>query len=229
MAFVTSSLILSNRCGSTSVFGHPTLSNPYTVSIIRRPRSYRRRTALQIQSVATSDAPYATATEGTWPDASDISRSFSFVPSDGGDSGAMDIEGIMAILPHRFPFLLVDRVLHLEPGVRAIGVKNVSVNEPYFPGHFPARPIMPGVLQVEALAQLAGIAMLDPKVKDFFFGGVESVRWRKPVVPGDTLVMEVEVKSFKKKFGIAKVQAKGFVAGKLAVEGLLTLVMVVDK
>jgi len=141
----------------------------------------------------------------------------------------MDIDGIMGVLPHRFPFLLVDRVLSLEAGVRAIGVKNVSVNEPFFPGHFPKRPIMPGVLQIEALAQLAGIAMLDPSVKDFFFGGVEGVRWRKPVVPGDTLVMEVQVKSFKKKFGIAKVQAKGYVAGKLAVEGLLTLVMVVDK
>lgn len=142
----------------------------------------------------------------------------------------------MKILPHRHPFLLLDRVIAYEPGKRAIGVKSVTVSEPFFPGHFPDRPIMPGVLQVEALAQLGGIVMLQPPFvepdsppMDFFFGGVDRVKWRKPVIPGDRLVLEMELVSFKQSFGIAKMQGKGFVDGKLAVEGTFTLVMVRDK
>lgn len=142
----------------------------------------------------------------------------------------------MRILPHRHPFLLLDRVIAYEPGKRAIGVKAVTVSEPFFPGHFPERPIMPGVLQVEALAQLGGIVMLQPPFVDgdakdveFFFGGVDRVKWRRPVVPGDTLIMEMNLVSFKKSFGIAKMEGKAYVAGKLAVEGRFTLVMVRDK
>lgn len=142
----------------------------------------------------------------------------------------MDIEGIMKILPHRYPFLLIDRVIAYEPNQSAITCKQVTMNEPFFPGHFPNRPIMPGVLQVEALAQTGGIVMLQHedalKGGDFFFGGVDKVKWRKPVVPGDCLVMEMKLETFKKKFGIAKMSGKGYVRGDLVVEGNMTLVMV---
>jgi 3-hydroxyacyl-[acyl-carrier-protein] dehydratase len=111
-----------------------------------------------------------------------------------------DIQAIMDILPHRYPFLLVDRVLEWEYGKYAVGYKCVTINDNFFPGHFPQRAIMPGVLQVEALAQLAGIVMLDPeagsdseKNNNFFFGGVDNCKWRKPVVPGDVLMMRVDV------------------------------------
>lgn len=121
----------------------------------------------------------------------------------------------MKILPHRYPFLLIDRVIAYEPGKRAVAIKNVSINEPHFTGHFPDRPIMPGVLQVEALAQTGGIVMLQHEENpikdgegDFFFGGVDRVKWRKPVVPGDTLVMEMTLDSFKPRFGIAKMTGK---------------------
>lgn len=125
------------------------------------------------------------------------------------------VEEVMKILPHRYPFLLIDRVIAYEPGKRAVAIKNVSMNEPHFTGHFPDRPIMPGVLQVEALAQTGGIVMLQHEENpikdgkgDFFFGGVDRVKWRKPVVPGDTLVMEMTLESFKPRFGIAKMAGK---------------------
>lgn len=164
-------------------------------------------------------------TSTSWLDVQELSKSGNLTET------ALDINGIMKLLPHRYPFLLVDKVIALETGVRAIGVKNVSVNEPYFPGHFPNRPIMPGVLQIEALAQLGGIVMLgdtEPE-QEFFFGGVDGVRWRRPVLPGDTMVMETVLKSYKKRFGIVKMDARAFVNGQLAVEGVLTLAMVVDK
>eukprot|EP00667_Euglena_gracilis_P021577 EG_transcript_23694 len=131
-------------------------------------------------------------------------------------------EDIMKILPHRYPFLLVDKVIEFEPGKRAVGVKNVTMNEPQFTGHFPDRPIMPGVLMIEAMAQLGGIVCLQPPVSDgtgvFFFAGINGVRWRRPVVPGDTLVMEMELVTFKEKFGIAKMKGKAYVDGALAVD-----------
>eukprot|EP00611_Tribonema_gayanum_P025619 TRINITY_DN587_c0_g1_i1.p1 TRINITY_DN587_c0_g1~~TRINITY_DN587_c0_g1_i1.p1 ORF type:complete len:194 (+),score=58.95 TRINITY_DN587_c0_g1_i1:68-649(+) len=106
-------------------------------------------------------------------------------------------EHIAKILPHRYPFALVDKVIYFEPGKRAVGIKCITNNEPQFTGHFPDRPIMPGVLQVEAMAQLGGIIALQAPISDgkgtFFFGGVDGVKWRKPVVPGDVLVMEVSV------------------------------------
>lgn len=143
----------------------------------------------------------------------------------------------MDILPHRYPFLLIDRVIAYEPNKRAVTVKQVTINEPFFPGHFPNRPIMPGVLQIEALAQTGGIVMLqhdENPIKetgegDFFFGGIDCVKWRKPVVPGDTLVMEMVLDTFKRKYGIAKMTGKGYVNGQLVVEGVFTLVMVVKK
>mmetsp|Transcript_11902 Transcript_11902/g.23090 ORF Transcript_11902/g.23090 Transcript_11902/m.23090 type:complete len:289 (-) Transcript_11902:71-937(-) len=129
---------------------------------------------------------------------------------------------VAQILPHRYPFLLVDKVVAFEPGKRAVGVKNVTANEPQFTGHFPDRPIMPGVLMVEAMAQLGGIVCLQPPVTDgkgeFFFAGIDGVKFRKKVVPGDTLVMEMELTKFREKFGIAKMTGKAYVDGKLAVE-----------
>jgi 3-hydroxyacyl-[acyl-carrier-protein] dehydratase len=128
-----------------------------------------------------------------------------------------------------YPFLLVDRVVEVEPQKYAVGYKNVTANDQFFNGHFPERAIMPGVLQIEAMAQLGGIAMLDPNdtaaKNQFFFGGIEGCRFRKPVVPGDTLMMRVEVSKFNKRFGIVKMDAKGYVGDELAVEAELTLAM----
>ena len=143
-----------------------------------------------------------------------------------------DIQQIMDILPHRYPFLLVDRVLEWEYGKYAVGYKCVTVNDNFFPGHFPQRAIMPGVLQVEAMAQLAGIVMLDPEAgseseekNTFFFGGVDGCKWRKPVVPGDVLMMRVDVTKFNPRFGICKVKARAFVGEDLVCEADLTLVL----
>merc|ERR1740139_1900661 len=131
-------------------------------------------------------------------------------------------EDIAKILPHRYPFLLVDKVVEYEEGKRAVGIKSVTLNEPHFTGHFPDRPIMPGVLQVEALAQLAGIVCLQMEGAEpgavFFFAGVDGVKWKKPVVPGDTLVMEVEIKKWNKRFGIATATGRAYVDGEMAVE-----------
>ena len=132
------------------------------------------------------------------------------------------LEEIHKILPHRYPFALVDNVIEYEAGTRAVGIKQITFNEPQFGGHFPDRPIMPGVMQVEALAQLAGIVCLQMEGAEpgsvFFFAAVDGVKWKKPVVPGDTLVMEVEILKWTAKFGIAKASGKGFVDGKLAVD-----------
>ena len=132
------------------------------------------------------------------------------------------LEDINGILPHRYPFLLVDKVVEYEQGKRAVGIKSVTLNEPHFTGHFPDRPIMPGVLQVEALAQLAGIVVLQMEGTEpgavFFFAGVDGVKWKKPVVPGDSLVMEVEIKKWNKRFGIATATGRAYVDGEMAVE-----------
>lgn len=131
--------------------------------------------------------------------------------------GVLDNIEIAKILPHRYPFLLVDKVLSVEKFKRAVGVKNITANEPQFTGHFPDRPIMPGVLMVEALAQLAGCVCMNPG-DQVFFAGIDGVKFRKPVVPGDTLVMEVEVLKFREKSGIAKLSGKAYVDGKLAIQ-----------
>eukprot|EP00584_Thalassiosira_punctigera_P003695 CAMPEP_0172535378 /NCGR_PEP_ID=MMETSP1067-20121228/7417_1 /TAXON_ID=265564 ORGANISM="Thalassiosira punctigera, Strain Tpunct2005C2" /NCGR_SAMPLE_ID=MMETSP1067 /ASSEMBLY_ACC=CAM_ASM_000444 /LENGTH=211 /DNA_ID=CAMNT_0013320311 /DNA_START=52 /DNA_END=687 /DNA_ORIENTATION=- len=132
------------------------------------------------------------------------------------------LEDVAKVLPHRYPFLLVDKVVEYEMGKRAVGIKSVTLNEPHFTGHFPDRPIMPGVLQVEALAQLAGIVCLQMEGAEpgsvFFFAGVDGVKWKKPVVPGDTLVMEVEIKKWNKRFGIATATGRAYVDGEMAVE-----------
>ncbi|KAL5715651.1 3-hydroxyacyl-[acyl-carrier-protein] dehydratase [Ranunculus cassubicifolius] len=135
----------------------------------------------------------------------------------------LDINQIRDILPHRFPFLLVDRVIEYNPGVSAVAIKNVTINDNFFPGHFPERPIMPGVLMVEAMAQVGGLVMLQPEVggsrENFFFAGVDKVRFRKPVIAGDTLVMRMTLIKLQKRFGIAKMEGKAFVGGEVVCEG----------
>lgn len=127
---------------------------------------------------------------------------------------------IQKVLPHRYPFLLVDKILQIETGKKAVGLKNVTVNEPFFQGHFPGTPIMPGVLIVEAMAQVGGIAILsmeEYKGKLAVLTGIEKMKFRKQVVPGDTLIMEAELIAFKMGIGKAKVSAR--VEGKIAAEG----------
>jgi len=131
-------------------------------------------------------------------------------------------EEIDKILPHRYPFALVDKVVEYEAGTKAVGIKCVTKNEEFFQGHFPGRPVMPGVLQVEALAQLAGIVCLQMEGAEpgavFFFAGVDGVKWKRPVVPGDTLVMEVTINKWNKKFGIAQASGAAYVDGVQVIE-----------
>jgi 3-hydroxyacyl-[acyl-carrier-protein] dehydratase len=140
----------------------------------------------------------------------------------------LTIEQIQALLPHRYPFLLVDRIIENVPGARAVGIKNVTVNEPFFQGHFPGRPIMPGVLIVEAMAQVGGIVLLqmaDLKDKLSLFAGIDKVRFRRPVVPGDQLVMTLELICVKqRRFG--KMKARAEVDGQLVSEGELMFSLV---
>jgi UDP-3-O-[3-hydroxymyristoyl] N-acetylglucosamine deacetylase / 3-hydroxyacyl-[acyl-carrier-protein] dehydratase len=119
--------------------------------------------------------------------------------------GALEWNGVMQLLPHRYPFLMVDRILKIE-GNHIVGLKNVTINEPYFQGHFPGHPIMPGVLQLEAIAQVAGILMLRQQDTGqiAYFMSAEDVRWRKPVRPGDSLIIDVELTKMRGKIGKAK-------------------------
>lgn len=132
----------------------------------------------------------------------------------------LDLTSIMQILPHRYPFLLVDRILELEPGQRAVGIKNVSGNEPFFAGHFPGKPVMPGVLIVEALAQTGAVALLSTpglEGKLAYFAGIDKCRFRRPVVPGDQLRLELTLT--KMRGSVGKGQGQAFVGTELAAEG----------
>jgi 3-hydroxyacyl-[acyl-carrier-protein] dehydratase len=135
-----------------------------------------------------------------------------------------DIQEILGFLPHRYPFLLIDRVVEFEAAKRLVAIKNVTFNEPCFQGHFPGYPIMPGVLIVEAMAQAGGIIMLaetpDRAKKLVFFTGIERAKFRRPVTPGDQLRIEVTVLSFRSRAG--RIEGKAFVDGKLACEATLT-------
>jgi 3-hydroxyacyl-[acyl-carrier-protein] dehydratase len=135
-----------------------------------------------------------------------------------------DIQEILELLPHRYPFLLIDRVVEFEPARRLVAIKNVTINEPFFQGHFPGYPIMPGVLVVEAMAQAGGIIMMaempDRHEKLVVFTGIERAKFRRPVTPGDQLRIEVEVLSFRPRAG--RIQGVALVDGKKACEATLT-------
>jgi len=141
---------------------------------------------------------------------------------------ALDIQAVFDILPHRYPFLLVDRIVSIELDGKIIGIKNVTFNEPFFQGHFPGRPVMPGVLIIEAMAQCGGILMLNsvenPKTKLAFFSHIDKVKFRRPVVPGDQLVLEVEQTDKKRNF--IKIKGRAFVDGQQVAEAEIMAVIV---
>jgi 3-hydroxyacyl-[acyl-carrier-protein] dehydratase len=140
----------------------------------------------------------------------------------------LTIQEILDFLPHRYPFLLIDRVIEFEPAKRLVAIKNVTINEPFFQGHFPGYPIMPGVLVVEAMAQAGGMIMMaaipDRATKLVVFTGIERAKFRRPVTPGDQLRIEVDVLSMKMRAG--RIEGKAFVDGKLACQATLTCAVV---
>ncbi len=142
----------------------------------------------------------------------------------------LNIHQILNTLQHRYPFLLVDRIIELEPGKRAVGIKNVTINEEFFNGHFPGNPIMPGVLIMEAMAQVGGILLLATSGNEgklALFGGADKIRFRRPVLPGDQLVTEVEILRSKGDFG--RVKVTGRVDGQVAAEGEYIFVLRKEK
>ncbi|MDP2498575.1 MAG: 3-hydroxyacyl-ACP dehydratase FabZ [Candidatus Palauibacterales bacterium] len=136
----------------------------------------------------------------------------------------LDVDEILNYLPHRYPFLLVDRIVEFEPGERITGLKNVTINEPFFQGHFPGHPIMPGVLIVEAMAQVGGLLLMDefedPEDKLVFFMSMSDVKFRRPVRPGDQLRFEVEMVHFRGR--VCRVRGVGRVDGETAAEATMT-------
>ena len=141
-----------------------------------------------------------------------------------------DINAVLKIMPHRYPFLLVDRIIELKPGDFVTGLKNVTINEPFFQGHFPDHPIMPGVLILEAMGQVGGVLLLnsydDPESKLVYFTGIDKVRFRRPVIPGDQLYFRVEMKYFR--HNICKIRGEAFVGDTLATEAEM-MAVIVDK
>jgi 3-hydroxyacyl-[acyl-carrier-protein] dehydratase len=140
----------------------------------------------------------------------------------------MSVNEIMKVLPHRYPFLLVDRIIELEPGKSATGIKNVSINEPFFQGHFPDQPIMPGVLIVEAMAQVAGVMAFRSGMegKSVYFMSIDNVKFRRPVVPGDQV--KLEIKALKQRGNVWKFSGTASVEGKPVSEAEFTA-MVTDR
>ena len=141
----------------------------------------------------------------------------------------MDIQYILRKLPHRYPFILVDRVLEIEHHVRIKALKNVTINEPFFQGHFPARPVMPGVLMLEALAQAAALLSFESMGTEpgddtvVYFAGIDEARFKRPVGPGDQLILEASIE--RQKAGIFRYKARATVDGHLAAEALLMCTM----
>ena len=138
------------------------------------------------------------------------------------------ITEIMNFLPHRYPFLLVDKILELEPDKRIVGLKNVTINEQFFQGHFPGAPVMPGVLIIESMAQVAGVLIYrdlpDKDKKLIYFSGIESAKFRRPVLPGDQLRVEMQLLNRRNNFG--KMQGRAMVDGKLAAEAVVLFAIV---
>jgi len=142
----------------------------------------------------------------------------------------LDVTRIMEVLPHRYPFLLVDRVVEFEPGKRIVGLKNVTINEPFFRGHFPDHPIMPGVLIIEAMGQVGGLLLMDsvgdPRDKVVYFMALNNVKWRKPVTPGDQILFEVEMVNLRR--SVCKMKGKGMVDGTVVAEAEM-MARIVDR
>ena len=139
-----------------------------------------------------------------------------------------DINEILQVVPHRYPFLLVDRIVEIEPGKRIVGIKNVTINEQFFVGHFPGAPVMPAVLILESMAQVSGILMYrvlaDREKKLIYFTGIESAKFRRPVLPGDQLRIEMELRHRRNNFG--KMHGKALVDGKLVAEAVVQFAIV---
>jgi 3-hydroxyacyl-[acyl-carrier-protein] dehydratase len=141
----------------------------------------------------------------------------------------MDIKEIQKLLPHRYPFLLVDRIIDIEPGIKAVGIKNVTINEGFFQGHFPGHPIMPGVLIIEALAQVAGVLAFRSGIsegKSVYFMSIEKAKFRKPVVPGDQLRLEISI--LQQRGNVWKFSGNAVVEEKVVAEAEFTA-MVTDR
>ncbi len=202
--------------GDLSLLGHPIHGHLVAVKPSHAANcEFVRRLVAQIRRPQTFGPP-------------PVARSPSAQPSEPqplGPAGALDCEGVMRLLPHRYPFLMVDRVESID-GAHIVGIKNVSMNEPFFQGHFPGHPIMPGVLQLEAIAQVAGILMLrtaENAGQIAYFMAAENVKWRKPVQPGDVLVIDVQMTKMRGKLGRAKGVCK--VGGEIVSEAEVTFVL----
>jgi len=141
----------------------------------------------------------------------------------------MDIQQIQAMLPHRYPFLLVDRILEIEPGRRVVGLKNVTINEAFFQGHFPGQPIMPGVLIIEAMAQVGGVLLMrtlnvTAEKNLFYFTSIDRAKFRRPVLPGDQVRFELEILHLRSRN--SKMRARAYVEGTLVAEAELSCAIV---